>query len=508
MSTQVATVSRMRAALSTFAGSTATTLLVSIQALVMMPLYMSKIGSHMYGAWLATGDLLVLMLAFDMGIPNILIQRIGAALANSDKKAIGNYFGTGATILIAFSCTLCLALASISPFVPSWVHLHGADAQLLQKTFLLDTVAICLMLTNFVFQGLARGLQQTGFINLSSFLATLVGFATVLGLLLTDHGLWSISIGVAIRATLTLFGSVLFLFTGVDRDIRKCLCFDRDVAREFCKLSPPMFVAGLSYGFMNNCQVFLAAIVLGPESATIFGLTRKAADVARNVLDAVGNASYGGFAHLFASGDRVKSRSIYQEVIAIYLSVGLALMCAYIATNPSLVGVWVSGKIFGGSTLTILIALSTMISSWSYLTLSLYRSTDHHRAVSSALLLECLCRLPLMIGLLYLFGLPGLPVATILTGLASGLWAHFRIKRLLDTTENTEAKQSMVWALRVVVFVIGAVICVLAVRPTWSFVLSVGGSIMLGTGALFVGIDPLLHRVRRMVVRKFMRVAQ
>ena len=66
----------------------------------------------------------------------------------------------------------------------------------------------------------------------------------------------------------------------------------------------------------------------------------------------------------------------------------------------------------------------------------------------------------------------------------------------------------MVWALRVVVFVIGAVICVLAVRPTWSFVLSVGGSIMLGTGALFVGIDPLLHRVRRMVVRKFMRVAQ
>ena len=47
----------------------------------------------MYGAWLATGDLLVLMLAFDMGIPNILIQRIGAALAKSDKKAIGGYFG-------------------------------------------------------------------------------------------------------------------------------------------------------------------------------------------------------------------------------------------------------------------------------------------------------------------------------------------------------------------------------------------------------------------------------
>ena len=507
MSTQVATVSRMRAALSTFAGSTATTLLVSIQALVMMPLYYKLIGQTMYGAWMATGDLLVLMLAFDMGIPNILIQRIGAALAKSDTKAIGGYFGTGATILIAFSCILCLGLAAISPFVPTWVHLHGANADLLQKTFLLDTVAICLMLTNFVFQGLARGLQQTGFINLSSFIATLIGFATILGLLLTGHGLWSISIGVAVRAAMTLTGSVLFLFTRVDREIRRALRYDREVASEFCKLTPTMFIAGLSYGFMNNCQVFLAAVVLGPESATIFGLTRKAADVARNVLDAVGNASYGGFAHLFATGDRVKSRSVYQEVIAIYLSVGLALMCAYIATNPSLVGVWVSGKIFGGSTLTILLALSTLIGGWSYLTLSLYRSTDRHRVVSNALLIECLCRLPLMLGLLYLFGLPGLPVATIVTGLSSGLWAHFKIKSLLDKNENAEAKQSMIWALRVVVFIVGAAICMLAVRPTWSFVLGVGGSIMIGTGALFVGIDPLLHRVRRMVVGKVARLA-
>jgi O-antigen/teichoic acid export membrane protein len=305
-----------------------------------------------------------------------------------------------------------------------------------------------------------------------------------------------------------LLGSVLFLTSFVDSEVRNSLRFDRDVAKEFRSLSPPMFIAGLSYGFMNNCQVFLAAIVLGPEIATIFGLTRKAADVARNVLDAVGNASYGGFAHLFANGDQKKSRTIYREIIAIYLTVGLALMCAYIATNPSLIGVWVNKKMFGGVGLTILIALSTLIGGWSYLTLSLYRSTNHHKAVSSALLLECLCRLPAMLGFLYLFGLPGLPIGTIVTGLASGIWAHFKIQSLMLSGQAMVRRQKLVWSARVLVFSLGVMICMLSVRPSWTFVLGVGSAIILGSGAIFLGIDPLLHRIRSMVATKLGRVAQ
>ncbi|MEI7984654.1 MAG: hypothetical protein WCI55_03415 [Armatimonadota bacterium] len=508
MATDSTSVNRMRAATATFAGSTATTLLVSIQALVMMPLYMHYIGKVMYGAWLATGEMLVLMLAFDMGIPNIIIQRIGAALAKSDKKAIGAYFGTGATILCSFACILGLVLAAVAPFVPTWVHLRGADAQLLQNTFLLDIVAICLMLINFIFQGLARGLQETTVINVSSFVATLVGFGTTLILLLSGHGLWSISIGVTVRAVLTLLGSVLYLVFGVDKEIRSSLRYDREVAKEFRKLSPPMFAAGVSYGFMNNSQVLLAAIFIGPETATIFGLTRKAADVARNVLDAVGNASYGGFAHLFASGDIKRSQAVYREIVAVYLAVGLALMCAYTATNPTLVGVWVSKDMFGGSALTILIALSTLIGGWSYLTLSLYRSTNHHKAVSSALLIECLCRLPAMMGFLLLFGLPGLPIGTICTGLVSGIWAHLKIRSLTHDKLNTDFHQRFVWGARITTFVIGIVICTLSIRPSWAYVLGIGGSTLLLTGAVFLGVDPMLARVRSKIIGKLGRIAQ
>ena len=269
-----------------------------------------------------------------------------------------------------------------------------------------------------------------------------------------------------------------------------------------------MFAAGVSYGFMNNSQVLLAAVILGPESATIFGLTRKAADVARNILDAVGNASYGGFAHLFASGDTKKSQAIYKEIIAVYLTVGLALMCAYVATNPSLVGVWVSKNVFGGSVLTILLALSTLIGGWSYLTLSLYRSTDHHKMVSNALLLECGCRLPVMIGCLYWFGLPGLPIGAISTGLISGIWAHLKIRGLLKMDQDSDLRQKLVWAVRISVFALCTIICLVSFRPSWSYVLSVGTSMILISGILFLGIDPLLGRVRNSLIRRLARTAQ
>lgn len=498
-------VNRRRAAITTFAGSTATTLLVSIQALVLMPMYLTHIGSRMYGAWLATGDLLVLMLAFDMGIPNILIQRIGAALAKSDKRAIGAYFGTGATVLVSFTLVLGAILASLSPFVPGWVHLAGAEADLLHKAFLLDTIAICMMLVNFIFQGLARGLQETTAVNISSFTATFIGFCTTLGLLLTGHGLWSISIGVAVRGFITLLGSILFLRFGVDVEIRKALRFDREVAKEFWQLSPMMFLSGFAYSLMNNSQTFLAAVVLGPESATILGLTRKAADLGRNVLDAVGNASYGGFAHLVATGDKVKGRSVYREVISVYLTVGLAIMCAYVAVNRSLIGVWIPKGQFGGTLLTVLLALSTLIGGWSYLTLSLYRSTGHHRQVSLALLIECLVRLPAMLTFLYLFGLPGLPFGAIITGLISGLWANQKTNAQLESGYSQDEHPLRVWAIRGIAFASGIILCSLVFRPSWSFVLSVGPTVLVTVGSLLLLTDPMLHRMKSMLQRKVAR---
>ena len=52
---------RRRVALLILASSSLTTAIASLQALVLVPLYLDAIGARMYGAWAATGDVLLWM---------------------------------------------------------------------------------------------------------------------------------------------------------------------------------------------------------------------------------------------------------------------------------------------------------------------------------------------------------------------------------------------------------------------------------------------------------------
>jgi len=250
---------------------------------------------------------------------------------------------------------------------------------------------------------------------------------------------------------------------------------------------------------MNDSQVLLAATVLGPESAAVFALTRKAADMAGSILDAIGQASYGGFAHLFATGDLPKSRSIYREIIAVYLGIGITSMAAYLAVNPSLVGVWAAPKMFGGALLTALLAAATLTTGWAYLNLNLYRSTNHHKAASAALLIECLCRVPLMYALLRWLGLPGLAIGAISTSVISGIWSTTRILRLLPGIPDAENRAVRIWGSRAAVLSLGLFLCCSGVRPSWLFVLIAGSSVAVIGGLTFLGIDPLLGRLRSLL---------
>jgi hypothetical protein len=62
---------RRRAAVGSFLGSFANTLLVSLQAVLLVPFVLRTVGPAVYGAWLASGDLLNWIQVLDLGLPNL-----------------------------------------------------------------------------------------------------------------------------------------------------------------------------------------------------------------------------------------------------------------------------------------------------------------------------------------------------------------------------------------------------------------------------------------------------
>ncbi len=493
---------RRRAAWATFAGSTSSTLVATIQSIVLMPLYLSQIGASAYGAWLASGELLGLLLAFDAGIPNLMIQRIGAALAKDDRREIGGYFGTGLAVLVAFSVLVGLGLASVAGSVPRLVGIAGPEAAALSGSFQIGALAFSLMLVTFAFQGLARGLQQTAMVHGAVLAGTLVGFAVTAGMLASGFGLWSIASGLLARSLVAIVGCLIYLFRQVDPEIRHSIRIDRDAGRDYRKLSPPLFLSGLGFLLTNNSQVLLAAILLGPGVAAVYGITRKAAEFVTAFLNAVGNATYGGFAHLFAEGDRTRARKVYGEIVALYVSLGLALLGAYLAVNPSLVEVWASAELYGGAGLCVLVAGSHLLSGWAYLETSLYRATGAHGGSSASMLVYCAARIGLAIGLAKLVGVHGLPAASIVAGACLGFWTRSRMRRELPESEGERVSIGRTWALRVGVFALGVGLCLAGLPASWPSVLAAGGTTAAVSLGLFLALDPRLGRYAAAIRRR------
>src|SRR2546425_8841364 len=90
---------RTTAALASLTGNSLNVLVVSVQALLLIPLYLAAVGPRLYGAWLASGEILTWMQAMDLGIPNLMIQRIAAAHGGGDRRVAGEWFASGLLVL-------------------------------------------------------------------------------------------------------------------------------------------------------------------------------------------------------------------------------------------------------------------------------------------------------------------------------------------------------------------------------------------------------------------------
>ena len=491
-------VGRRRAALTTFMGSSANMFAASLQAILLTPLVLHRVGAPLYGAWMASGEILVWMLAFDFGIPNLLVQRVGAAHAREDFVACGEDFAAGFLALGVLATALAVLLYAISPFVPGWLHIGGAEAATLRTCFVVASVSTCTMLLDYGLHGLARGLQDTRLIYRFAVLGTVVGFAVTAFLLHQGYGLLSVAIGLVVRVGVAFLGSVVWFF-GIDARIRRACHVRRERLTELLTLSVPMFLSGITVAVMNNSGVTLVAVLLRPELAAVYGITKRAADLVRSLADMVGLASYGGFAHLRASGDAHRAQEVYGEIHATYVAFSVALLSATVAVNPSLIATWTGAASYGGLALNALVALAALAGGWSYLTVNLLRAIGKTSEGSWAVVLDGLVRVPLMAILAITVGLEGLASATIFTAAVAGLWCHRLCRREIGPTPVPDATT---WAVRIILFAV-AVASAASLRVVgWPAVLLFGATWSAVALLLLAVSDPLLKgRIPRLKAR-------
>jgi O-antigen/teichoic acid export membrane protein len=430
--------------------------------------------------WLATGEVLAWLLAFDFGVPNLLIQRSGAALARGDYRTIGSQFTASLVSLLALGSAVFATVWAVAPLVgPEFV-----------APLRIAALATCVTIVSHGFVGLSRGLQRTGLVQGFALAGVVIGFALTAWMLLAGHGLVAIACGLLARSAFSLMGGLAFFVFQVDRRVLASLRPRQEEFRDIARNCPSLFVSGIAYALTNNSMATLAAVMVRPEAAAILGVTRKAAEVVRMLLDMLGHASYGGFANLFAE-DRDRARAVYRELQSKFFLLATPLMAATVAVNPSLVKVWVGEPMFGGVALSVLLALGMGAGSWSYLQASLLRSMGSHGLSSRVVLAECAARLGAMVLLGSLFGLEGLAVGAVVTAVFAGAWSS----RKIATELRSESASLRVWSVRLIPFGLAVLVALLLTLSNWLSVCAAGLATVVLAGGLVLKMDR--HRTIR-----------
>jgi len=478
---------RRRASVSTFLGTFGNIVVVAAQSVVLTPVYVRRIGDHLFGAWLGSGDFLAWMQAFDLGLPNLMTQRVGAADARQDTAELGRWLANGMLALGLVAAVIAAAGATIAGRLPGVFGVTGLEGAQLSRAFLVGAIATAGTVLNNGIVGYSRGVQRTGLVNASMVVGSIAGFATALLLVFGGFKLMAIAWGMAARSIVVIAGSGAFLASELTAEVRSALKVDGRSLRECARVLPATAIGGLSYAAMNQSELAVLALVLSPEKAAVFMVTRRAAELVRAVADTVAFSSYGAFAHLVTSGERARSSQIYSEIIALRTSLAVALSAAFIAANPGFVSIWVGRDHFAGLLVSALIGLQSIVIGGAYLTNYLFRATGGVVQGSLALAVEAVLRVALAVTLVRSIGTAGIPLATIATGLLFGYMAHrWTLKAIQPFTEPAASTTLVVWMVRIGLLVCACAVSWIAVPPGWAAPVIIGGSFaLLGLTLLF-----------------------
>ena len=326
---------RKRAAMLQAVGGYANTGITVIQGLVLIPLYLHYIGAHIYGLWLASGGILTWLGFVDMGISGMFVQRIARAYGQRDIPGVGAYFTNGMLIAACMSIIFMGLGLALSLWLPKLLHI-AEQANLLQQCFQLAVLATGLNIVNECLRAFAQALLRPVFAIMSLMACRLLGLAAIVVLLLHDAGLWSIPLGAAVTA-----GSV-FVLNSINaarlfRSLGVKAAMNMEVLREYIRISPALFASRIGNAMVQQIEPLMITIVLRPEVATAYVITKRAADIISQLLHVIIASSFPSFTHLVGEGDVTKITQVMRYIVTLIFSLGLVGFGTYVAMNQSFV---------------------------------------------------------------------------------------------------------------------------------------------------------------------------
>ncbi len=399
---------------------------LSIFLTLFIPPYVLKhIDSESYGSWLLVLKSIALLGVFDFGL-NLFIPTITSSLRQNTNESI-SYQKTFIQITF-FSFILILLFSSI---------LYSFNATSLpfykNKIFFLMAIVTGIGFFSYIPVGVLAGKNKilTSIIlnNSITFLIPLL----VLILLSLNFKIWSFPISyLVINCLITFLGFYLIRDNFTLNDL---FTIDKDKLRSALDFSKALYIGKIgSLLILNTDQLFISKY-LGNSTIVLFSINMALAGILRSIPSKLASPAIVEISRLFTDKNYIKLRAIYYKINRLSLRVGLLASCCLILINKSFISFWVGEKYYLGLTFSIVLSLIIFRDFFVNACANFFIATGNQSEIKKSTYLsltEGLLNIIITYILVIKFGVIGIIVGTLVSGLINAVYVPFRINTILN----------------------------------------------------------------------------
>src|SRR5450631_86272 len=319
---------RRRSAILSMSFGYASLLISLARNILFIPIYLHNIPMIEFGAWLATGGALALLLINDFGLSGVVIQKISSSVGAGDLGTIGSLAGSAIVIGTFMALTLTGISLTLLPFLPGLQSLSELQRHTVVNCFLIAVAANALGLVGATLMSIIRSLQRAvpaGSIvlvaDLSNVTVTLVG-------LFRGNGLYSIALGMFARSIILVLGGAGAVAIVCSRIVPVSIVVRWGAVGELLGDSSRFFLTSIAMKMQSQATIVFVSAILGPSSAGVYALTIRAHETVMMLIAQINSALIPSVTHLFGSGDSARFRAVLLRLL-----LALALVTAFTLTT-------------------------------------------------------------------------------------------------------------------------------------------------------------------------------
>lgn len=392
-----------------------------IIGILLVPLYLKYISADEYGAWLASGNIIIWMSLLDPGLSGTMQYKIAHALGNNESKKIGVLIGNSLIVGIIFFITLCICAVFVQYYITTWLDISKFDNLRFLNALAFTSLSTSLMMFSFTIAGINMGLQSSLGIGIIFTLMNILGIISTVYFLMNGYGLLAFGYSGMIRAVVYLSGNLLYLYCRVIVEKYKVV-IDRSGLKELVSLLGYNFIGKTAGTLQSRVFDFLIAKFVSFNAVTSFRISLSAPDNCKLILVRPTVSISPILSKSHGSGDLEEIKYRLKQMVFFFLWVSAFIFSAFFLFNEVFVQLWVGKEFYSGPIVNVLICIMVLLASFSDILSQFVWAMGEMKKNNIATTIQFIFFLPLGILLSYNYGVIGLLVASIFSYSSVTIW--------------------------------------------------------------------------------------